>query len=258
MSVSTARYLLRLDDLCPTMERSQWERVKALVTEYRISPILAVVPGNKDSNLALAAHDPAFWAEMRALEEAGATIALHGYQHLCMSEGPALLQLKERSEFAGVDEGRQLQWIREGIRILQTHGLDPKIWVAPNHGFDRGTLRALRASGISVVSDGLTRFPFKRDGVLWIPQQLWRPIEKQSGIWTICIHCNTVRLSEIDELAQFFRRHIAQLTSVESVIREFGTRELGWVEALYARCAFWRLRLSRVRRRLWPPCSAGA
>jgi len=246
---SRAQYILRFDDLCPTMDRSRWERFKALITEFKLRPILAIVPDNQDSNLNRAPTDPVFWAEMRAMQSAGATIALHGYQHLCVSVAASLVALNDSSEFAGVEEHTQGQWIQAGIKILRERGLDPTLWVAPNHGFDHGTVRALLASGIKMLSDGQARVPFKRKGMLWIPQQLWGPVEKPAGIWTICIHSNTARFSEIEELARFLHRNADQFTSVERVAEEFDAKAMGVEEYLYACYALWRIRFSRLRRR---------
>ena len=244
------QYLLRFDDLCPTFSRAGWERFVPLIEEFRIKPILAVVPDNRDPELELSPPDPDFWAGMRAMEAADATIALHGYRHLCSSEGRGLLPLHRRTEFAGVREATQRQWIQAGLAILRGHGLNPRIWVAPRHGFDSGTLRALAAEGIHAVSDGLARVPFKRGGVTWIPQQLWAPVEKTKGLWAICVHSNTARDSMVAELRAFLGKHAAQFTSVERVLAEFEPSALSPVERLYERIALWRIRASQMKNRL--------
>jgi predicted deacetylase len=179
MNVKPAQYLLRLDDLCLTASRPRWQRFLELIEEFGIKPILAVVPDNRDADLELAPADAEFWARMRALEAAGATIGLHGYRHLSNGRGRSLVALHRATEFAGVAEETQREWIRAGLEILRGQGLDPRIWVAPRHGFDAHTLRALRAEGVGVLSDGFARVPFVRGGVTWIPQQLWGPVEKQ-------------------------------------------------------------------------------
>ena len=69
-----------------------------------------------------------------------------------------------------------------GSKTLRTYGLNPKLWVAPRHGFDRNTLRALQQEGIGYLSDGFARIPFRRGGITWIPQQLWEPVRKSSGL----------------------------------------------------------------------------
>lgn len=245
-----AQYLLRFDDLCPTVSRAGWERFVLLIEEFGVRPILAVVPDNLDRALQLAPPDPDFWAGMRAMEAAGATIALHGYRHLCCSTGRGRLPLHRQTEFASVPEQTQREWIQAGLAILRGHGLTPRIWVAPRHGFDSGTLRALAAEGIETVSDGLARVPFTRGGVTWIPQQLWAPVEKSKGLWTICVHSNTAQDSLVDELRAFLGKHAAQFTSVERVLAEFEPAELTPIERFYETFAFWRIQASRMKHRL--------
>jgi predicted deacetylase len=245
-----AQYLLRFDDLCPTVSRPRWQRFPPLIAEFGIQPILAVVPENLDHELQRSRPDPEFWARMRAMEAAGATIALHGYRHLSTSEGLSLMPLHRQTEFAGVPEETQVQWIRAGLAILRGQGLNPKIFVAPRHGFDSGTLRALGAEGIAAISDGFARVPFTRGGLTWIPQQLWAPVEKSQGLWTICVHSNTARESLAVQLRAFLYRHAARFTSVDRVLAEFEPAELGPVERLYEAFALWRFQASRKRKRL--------
>ncbi|MGP8175540.1 MAG: DUF2334 domain-containing protein [Terracidiphilus sp.] len=244
-----AQYLLRFDDLCPTVSRARWQRFLPLIEEFDIRPILAVVPDNMDLKLEQSRPDPEFWDRMRALEAAGATIALHGFHHLCNSEGKSLVPLHRHSEFAGVPEEIQREWIQEGLNILRGHGLNPRIWVAPRHGFDRNTLRALRKEGIRLLSDGFARVPFKRGGITWIPQQLWAPVDKSNGLWTICVHSNTAGGSLVEQLRAFLAQHAGQFTSVDRVLAELKPVKLGLTERIYEAFALWRARASRLRKR---------
>jgi predicted deacetylase len=245
-----AQYLLRFDDLCPTVSRSNWERFLPLLEEFRVRPILAVVPDNRDRDLERAAPDPGFWAHMRAMEAAGAAIALHGYHHLCRRKGRSLVPLHSHSEFAGVDADFQRQWIASGLQILRGHGLNPRLWVAPRHGFDRNTLRALRSEGIGLLSDGFARIPFTRGGLTWIPQQMWAPAEKRAGLWTICVHPNTARDSFVNQLREFLHHHAAQFTSVDRVVEELKPAKLGQAERLHELLALWKVRASRAKKRV--------
>jgi predicted deacetylase len=244
-----AQYLLRFDDLCPTLLRKRWERFVPLIEQFDIHPILAVVPENLDQELNLSRPDPAFWKQMRAMEAAGATIALHGYRHVCSSRGESFVPLHRHSEFAGVAEEIQRGWIHTGIEILRGHGLNPQLFVAPRHGFDHATLRALREEGIDLVSDGFGRVPFKRAGMIWIPQQLWAPREKSSGLWTICIHSNAAGNALVKELHDFLELHAAQFTSVERVKREWNPMQLSLMERVSGAMMLGRVRSSRFRKR---------
>ncbi|MGD0348538.1 MAG: DUF2334 domain-containing protein [Terracidiphilus sp.] len=248
--MNSAQYLLRIDDLCPTISAERWPRIRSLIEEFRLQPILAVVPDNRDPELEISPPDPAFWDSMRALEAAGAAIGLHGYRHLCASRGRSLVDLHRTSEFAGVAAETQRAWIREGVRILRGRGLHPNIWVAPRHGFDKRTLQALLEEGISLLSDGFARVPFLRSGITWIPQQLWAPVEKPSGLWTICVHPNTASAAEIAALRGFVAAHATQFTSVDRALFRFQPATLTLAERIQAVCALRRLKLSHSARPL--------
>ncbi len=245
MTSPAARYLLRFDDLCPTMSRSGWDRFEPLLVEYGIRPILAVVPDNRDPELVHDVADFDFWNRMRQWERAGAVIALHGYRHLCQSSGKALLPLHRFTEFAGVDEGTQRLWIEEGLAILRGHGLHPRLFVAPRHGFDKATLRALRGAEIGTISDGLTHRPFVRNGVTWIPQQLWRPAEQRDGLWTICLHSNSTPNEEVLLLRDFLRAQAPQFISVPDALSSHMSPSISWIERVRGVHAVWRIRAGR-------------
>jgi predicted deacetylase len=244
-----AQYLLRFDDLCPTFDRAKWNRYLPLIEEFKLRPILSVVPENCDEALEVASADPDFWLHMRALQKAGATIGLHGYRHIKERRGKSLIPIHWRSEFAGIPLYVQQDWIQNGIEILLGHGLNPEIWVAPRHGFDRNTLQALRSVGITVLSDGFARRPIQRHGVTWIPMQLWEPAAKPSGLWTICVHPNTASDASVQRLHRFLAHHAPAFTSVERVLHEFQPARIGPSEWLHEQLAYARLRLRRARRR---------
>ena len=252
-----AQYLLRFDDLCPTMDGDRWRRFVPMLRRFGIRPILAVVPENQDPELQLCSpdsgfdpgFDPGFWAEMREWQAAGATIGLHGYRHICEAEGRGLIPLHAKTEFAGVPREQQREWIRAGLGILAEHGLTARVWVAPRHGLDWETIAALREVGIGVVSDGFARRPFRESGVVWIPQQLWRPVEKTTGLWTICLHANSATDEAVTELESFLCRFAGQFTCVEQVLAdwEIGARSVG--DRIFHARMMTRIRLGRLRRR---------
>lgn len=249
MKPLAARYLIRFDDLCPTMLRDPLERFLSIVTRYGVRPILAVVPDNQDPALNLQANDPEFWDRMKSLEVAGATIAMHGYRHQCTSRGTSFLGLHDETEFAGVEESQQRIWIRTGLTILRDHGLSPRLFVAPRHGFDRSTLRALAREGLGILSDGFARRPFTRHDVIWIPQQLWEPIEKPSGLWTVCIHPNTAPATLERKLEQFLEKHAKNVTCFDEVIVGRQPVALTWTERARESMANLRVRMSGGARR---------
>ena len=246
-----AQYLLRVDDLCPTVNPEHWSGVRDLIRQFGIHPILAVIPDNQDREVGTSSFNERFWEEMCAMQREGATIALHGYQHRCTSRGKCLLPLHRRSEFAGHPLIEQCNRIRNGLAVLRGRGLNPRLFVAPNHSFDRVTLRALGKEGLPYLSDGFARIPFKRGGVTWIPQQLWGPAWRQKGLWTICIHPDSTGALRLRDLWHFFKKHEDQFTSFDKVIEGFAPGRLSLAERIHEQLALWRVvqRFKRQRHR---------
>jgi len=221
-----AQYLLRFDDFSPTMSQTRWHRFMPIVQEFRIRPILSVVPDNQSPELMLSKPDPDFWAQMKQLESAGATIAMQGFRNVGASRGKSLIGSERETEFAGVDEEQQREWIHAGLEILRGHGLTPRLFVAPQRGFDDSTLRALCAEGLFFLSEGFARAPYSRGGITWIPQQLSAPEHHSSGLWTISIPINSAPNSILGELGEFLRRYARQFTSFGRVLAEYAPAEL--------------------------------
>jgi hypothetical protein len=248
MRSTPAQYLLRFDDLCPTMSRVRRERFLDIIARHSLRPILAVVPDNHDPDLKINDPDPQFWDRMRSLEAAGATIAMHGYRHICTSTGKPILGLHRKTEFAGVDQTIQRNWIREGLTILRSHGLSPRLFVAPRHGFDHTTLRALAAEGLGYLSDGFATRPFTREKVVWIPQQLWEPADKSTGLWTICIHTNTASAGLEEKLEGFLQNSAPHFISFDDVLSRYPLSGLNPTERISEWIATQRIRIRSLRR----------
>lgn len=236
----TARYLLRLDDACPTLDRDKWRRIEALFDDLGIKPIVAVVPDNRDPYLGQAAPDDAFWVRAKRWQDEGWTIALHGYQHVLRPiRASEYLPLYGRSEFAGLSLADQRDKIRRGWAVLQANGLSPTVWVAPAHSFDRTTLEAVAAeTPIRTVSDGVARDQYFADGFYWLPQQLWSLAPKRAGLWTVCLHPNSMDDAAFEVLERELRgRYRGAIVSVGDVQLTRRARSLGdRIESLH----FWR------------------
>jgi hypothetical protein len=87
-----------------------------------------------------------------------------------------------------------------------------------------------------------------RGGVTWIPQQLWEPVEKTQGLWTICIHPNTASNELMERLRAFLEGHAAQFTSVERVLAEFDASRVSVAELAQEQMAVWRNQFARFRK----------
>lgn len=229
----TAQYLLRFDDLCPTMNRENWRRARDIVMENGVKAIIAIVPDNQDPKLCLDCTDPTFWEEMRRLQASGWTIAQHGHQHTMNAKGRGFVPLHEVTEFAGLPGEEQFRKLRIGQELLRSQGLEPSAWVAPRHGFDKATVCALRSLGITCISDGFTLSPFLRDEMFWIPQQVSYGVSKQFGVWTICLHANTMTDSDFVAIATFIQTHRDQFTTVQAVRERYGRRKASMLDAAF-------------------------
>lgn len=217
----TAKYLLRMDDACPTMDLRKWQMFEELFDVLGIKPLVAVVPDNGDPELQRDPPDPLFWGKVRSWHEKGWTIAMHGYQHtMHHTKSKLVLPFYQRSEFGGLPYEMQAEKIRKSWSLFVAHGVEPTAWIAPAHCFDRLTLAAIRnETPIKIVSDGIACDQYFEDGFFCLPQQLWSLAEKSSGLWTVCLHPNT--MTE-DQFAAFrtvlLECYISRVTSVDKLV----------------------------------------
>lgn len=246
----SARYLIRLDDACPTMDVRKWERFEEILGDLDIKPMVAVVPDNRDPVLQVNDSDPDFWDKIRNWQAKGWSIAMHGYQHVFhpIYRKRLLLPFYDRSEFAGLSYSEQAAKIRESWRLFKEQGVAPTLWVAPAHCFDSITLEALRdETPIRIVSDGIACDQFYQHGFYWLPQQLWSLTGKRSGLWTVCLHPSSMNIAQIDEFnallsSATFRSRIVAVADVSLTQRKMSLTD--WSYSTY----FWQR--GRLRRAL--------
>src|SRR5437016_3724820 len=100
-------FVLRFDDICPTMRWDVWSEIEACLVNFGVKPILAIVPDNRDPVLQVDPRVEDFWARARHWQELGWTIALHGYQHLYVARDGGLVTLRKKSEFASLPATEQ-------------------------------------------------------------------------------------------------------------------------------------------------------
>lgn len=55
-------YCLRLDDACPQMNAEKWKKMESILDEYKIKPIVGVIPENRDPDFVSVA-DENFWGK---------------------------------------------------------------------------------------------------------------------------------------------------------------------------------------------------
>jgi len=231
----SARYLLRFDDLCPTMNWDVWHEVEVILRAADVKPILAVVPDNRDEKLQHGEPDPQFWENIRRWQTAGAAIGLHGYQHRYITRNSGIIGLNDRSEFAGLPLAEQELKLHSAVQIFRRENIAPSVWVAPAHSFDENTVTILMNLGIKVVSDGFFLFPHVDDrGVTWIPQQLWQFRPMPFGVWTICLHHNGWTGKDVSQFQDNLHRFRHAISTLPEVVELYRARHRGLLDGLVA------------------------
>lgn len=203
------KYLIRLDDACPTMDAERWHKMQCLLDKYGIRPMVGIIPANADPKQKVDSEDSMFWQKALKWQEMGWAIALHGFDHCYISTNAGINPLWNRSEFAGVPLNEQKHKIREGVAILKNHGLTPKYFFAPSHTFDNNTLTALKEdSDIRIISDTIATKPYKQGDFIFIPQIGGHCLEMPlSGVYTFCFHPNTMNDDAFNTLETFIQKH---------------------------------------------------
>jgi predicted deacetylase len=255
------RYIVRFDDICPTMNWTVWDQVEAALIEHGVRPLLAVVPDNRDPDLAVAPARADFWERVRRWQAAGWTIGLHGHQHVFATKDAGIVGLNAFSEYAGLPQQRQREALQAALAIFDAERVKADVWIAPAHSFDETTLDLLREAGLSRISDGFFLFPgTDRLGNLWVPQQLWEFAWRPIGVWTVCHHINAWSAADVARFRRNLGRFRKWIVDFDSVSAAFATRRLGRADHmlsglyrryLHASAAFFRtlrpLRLARQR-----------
>lgn len=205
------KYLIRLDDACPTMDGAKWQRMFDILDRYGVRPMVGIIPHNEDPKQEIDVPDADFWNKAKQWQQKGYAIALHGYNHCYISDKglDGLNPLWRRSEFAGVPLDVQRQKVRDGFEILSGHGLNPKYFFAPSHTFDENTLKALReCTDIRIVSDTIATKTYRRGDFVFLPQLGGHCTEmKIQGIWTFCLHPSAMNEEQFIAVEIFLKKY---------------------------------------------------
>jgi predicted deacetylase len=229
-----AKYLVRFDDICPTMNWSVWQAVEEILVEADVKPILAVIADNQDDILKVDAPKEAFWDRVRGWRDRGWTIGMHGYQHRYVTADSGIVGLLKYSEFAGVPTMEQAVKIKQALDVFQREAVRPEVWIAPAHSFDRTTVNLLREAGLRRISDGFFLFPnLDSRGMLWIPVQLWRFQPMLFGVWSVCLHINRWSPRDILQFQRDVKRYRTKIVSFQDVVNRYAERRPDWRDKFF-------------------------
>ena len=171
-----SQYLIRLDDANHYCNIIKWKRIELILDKYNITPIVAVIPNNKDKNLMKSNYNEAFWKTVKSWQSKNWTIALHGHTHLYhkVNKKKLIFPFYNRTEFGGLTLNKQREIIKKSLKIFNYNSIYPKVFVAPSHTFDLNTIKALELeTNIRIISDGISLNQFYLNKFQFIPQQLW-------------------------------------------------------------------------------------
>jgi predicted deacetylase len=251
--IPPARYILRFDDVCSTMNWRVWDKIEAILQDARVQPLLGVVPDNHDQKLKHGPPDSNFWSRVRDWQARGWSIGMHGYRHEYLTRSAGLIGINGFSEFAGLSALAQAERIDGALQVFEEQGVRADAWVAPAHSFDHTTVSLLGRSGLRVISDGLFRYPVRTcEGVLWVPQQLWRLRRCPPGVWTVAYHINAWDRRQIQRFRDDVTRFAGAITSLRETVELHGGRTLRWSDRVCALALRNALRCKIYARQLVP------
>jgi hypothetical protein len=202
------KYIIRLDDSHPKQNFEKWHLIEIILDKYNIKPIVAIIPLNKDNTICSDNnYFVNYWSYIKKCQDKSYKMALHGLNHN-LKPSKSLLYFSIYSEYTGKSYQEQYQMIKEGLSILNYHGIQIKYFIAPGHGYDSVTLKALYDNNKEIiVSDGYSYRPFIRNNIKFIPQQIWKFFRLPFGVWTICLHPTNMTYDDIINFEKYISCH---------------------------------------------------
>ena len=200
------KYFFRLDDIAPNMNWDNFNAALEIFKRNNIKPLIAVIPDLRDPKLLNYPVNSNFWPIIKELNGNGWIIAQHGYRHLAIGGG-GVLQIHKSGEFGGLGFKDQEVMISAGKKIMEAQTFIPNVFVAPRHSFDKNTLGALKQNNFNFISDGIALWPFKKWGLVWLPQILWRPRKGMLGLITVALHTNTMSREDLKNTEKFIEKN---------------------------------------------------
>lgn len=210
-------YVIRLDDASDYNNLSNWNRMEKILNSYSIKPIVGVIPNNQDPSMVKAyKKNNDFWKKVKQWQNCGWIIAMHGYNHVYITDDGGINPIQKRSEFAGVSLKRQEDKIKNGIEIFKSNGIIPDAFFAPSHTFDENTLLALKKnSDIRIISDTIANDIYFENDFYFLPQQSGRVRKLPFKFVTFCYHPNTMCDNDFDELENFIKENRNKFNSLD-------------------------------------------
>lgn len=213
---------IRLDDITPDMNWSNFERFKSLLDKYNIKALLGIVPENRDNKIMINLPRKDFWEYIGGLQKEGWTLAMHGYRHVYTTHNGGLLPLNRNSEFAGLSFNRQDRMIRSGKILLEKNGITTDIFMAPSHSYDMNTIKALKKNGFTGITDGFGNGPYIWEDIVFYPISFKRSQtlkSKKEGCVTFVVHTNTMTDKDFEAYEKLFASRRDDFVSYSELLK---------------------------------------
>ena len=210
-----------MDDITPDMNWENFYFFQNLFKEAGITPLLGIVPDNRDPKLSCGETREDFYEVMRGLANEGYSIAMHGCHHIYTTKSGGIFPLNNYSEFAMVPYDKQKEMLMRGRDSLKKHGIDTNIFMAPAHSYDQNTIRALKEAGFTKITDGFGKTPYRYKGLTFYPIsfQLSRSLKQKDGATTLVLHANTVTEKDKERYAKIFKEYRNNMISYSEYLQ---------------------------------------
>lgn len=212
---------VRMDDITPDMNWENFSFFQDLFEQTGITPLLGIVPENRDAKLSCEKAREDFYERMKKLKKEGYCLAMHGCHHVYTTKCGGCFPLNSYSEFAGLPYEKQKELLAYGKEKLKEHGIEMDIFMAPAHSYDNNTLKALKELGFNKITDGFGKVPYMEKGLIFYPISflLSRSLKQKKGVTTMVIHANTVTEADRKRYEQIFRDYGKNMISYSEYLK---------------------------------------
>ena len=220
----TSKYtglLIRMDDITECMNWKLMDKCEKLFDKHNIKPLLGVIPINQDPELLKFPKNNSFWERVLDWKNKGWEITMHGCNHLYTqkSNKKDIFNYGGDSEFFGLDYFTQFNKIKTGLDKFKSKQISIRSFFAPNHIYDKNTLRALKQSNIKIIIDGYGLFPFFKEEILFIPQLFYKEIILPFGIQSTQVHLNEWKDENFEMFRIFIEKNKNKITNLDYIIK---------------------------------------
>ena len=220
----TSKYtglLIRMDDITECMNWKLMDKCEKLFDKHNIKPLLGVIPINQDPELLKFPKNNSFWERVLDWKNKGWEITMHGCNHLYTqkSNKKDIFNYGGDSEFFGLDYFTQFNKIKTGLDKFKSKQISIRSFFAPNHIYDKNTLRALKQSNIKIIIDGYGLFPFFKEEILFIPQLFYKEIILPFGIQSTQVHLNEWKDENFEMFRIFIEKNKNKIINLDYIIK---------------------------------------